>query len=204
MAESVRVNFNELSLEPLEPDKLRKLVGLAYEVGATPLYVHGCLTVEMNDPGFVIVAAGEAQGGEMPKLRFAVLRRVECFGKAGVCFDWDVGMGQIEAQQVFCHLQSAGPGYDSPVFRYCPWCGARLLECGKSEEEKMPKPRLAEPYRTLERQIIETMYAGLGRSGLKYPESYSDMQAAVRGLLEMFEVTRHPLPFQVPEEVIGG
>ncbi len=59
----------------------------------------------------------------------------------------------------------------------------------------MPKPRLREPMRTLETQMIETMIAGLhrGRPDLKYPESHSDMMACARALLRMFEVKRRPL-----------
>lgn len=59
----------------------------------------------------------------------------------------------------------------------------------------MPKPRLIRDHEILEQQIVETMLAGLKewRSDLAYPESHSDMQAAVRGLLRMFEVTRRPL-----------
>lgn len=64
---------------------------------------------------------------------------------------------------------------------------------------QMPKPFLQEPYAQLERDIIETMIAGLHqwRSDLSYPESHSDMQAAVRGLLQMFDVKRRPLPLEI-------
>lgn len=46
----------------------------------------------------------------------------------------------------------------------------------------MPKPQLAPDLDILERQLIETLLAGLKewRSDLKYPESHSDMQACVR------------------------
>lgn len=66
----------------------------------------------------------------------------------------------------------------------------------------MSKRSLEEPYNTLERQIIETLLAGHHEwsSDLAYPESYSDMQGAVRGLLRMFEVTRRPLPFELSYE----
>lgn len=59
----------------------------------------------------------------------------------------------------------------------------------------MPKPRLIRDQEILEKQIIETMLAGLKewRPDLGYPESHSDMQAAVRGLLRMFDVVRRPL-----------
>lgn len=46
------------------------------------------------------------------------------------CPDWDVGMRQIRAQQTFCSLQSAGPKYDGPIFKYCPWCGSLLTVTG--------------------------------------------------------------------------
>jgi len=57
------------------------------------------------------------------------------------------------------------------------------------------KPLLKEPFHTLENEIIETLIAGHHewRPDLSYPESYSDMQAAVRGLLRMFEVKRRPI-----------
>lgn len=137
MAEKITVNFKELPLEPLEPDKLRELLALAYDVGATPVFVHDELTVEVTGPGFVIVAAGKVQEEEMPGPNLAdichaleVVTKVTCV----CCSDWDVGMGQVEAQQVFSTLQSAGPKYDALVFRYCPWCGALLLKCEKSRE----------------------------------------------------------------------
>lgn len=59
----------------------------------------------------------------------------------------------------------------------------------------MPKPSLKEPYRTLENEIAETMKAGLNewRPDLSYPESHSDLQACIRGLLKMFDVKRRPL-----------
>lgn len=59
----------------------------------------------------------------------------------------------------------------------------------------MAKSTLVEPYNTLEKEIIETLLAGHKewRPDLDYPESYSDMQGAVRGLLRMFEVKRLPL-----------
>lgn len=60
----------------------------------------------------------------------------------------------------------------------------------------MPKRRLKEEVRILEDQIIDTLIAGHKewRPDLSYPESHSDMQGAVRGLLRMFEVKRRPLP----------
>lgn len=59
----------------------------------------------------------------------------------------------------------------------------------------MPKPPLQEPYRSLEHQIIDTLRAGLQewRLDLQYPESYSDMQGAVRALMRRFEVTMRPV-----------
>lgn len=60
----------------------------------------------------------------------------------------------------------------------------------------MPKAPLIAEQSLLEQQIIETLIAGLKvwRSDLSYPESYSDMQACVRGLLIAFKVERNPLP----------
>lgn len=60
----------------------------------------------------------------------------------------------------------------------------------------MPKRSLKQPFRALEGDIIETLIAGHKewRPDLSYPESWSDMQAAVRGLLRMYEVKRLPLP----------
>jgi hypothetical protein len=63
----------------------------------------------------------------------------------------------------------------------------------------MAKQSLKEPDATLESQIIETLIAGHRewRPDLPYPESHSDMQGAVRGLLRMFEVKRRPLPIEL-------
>ncbi len=60
----------------------------------------------------------------------------------------------------------------------------------------MPKPTLKEPFFTLEKQMIATMIAGLKewRPDLNYPESHSDMQGCIRGVLQMFKVERLPLP----------
>jgi DnaJ-class molecular chaperone len=59
----------------------------------------------------------------------------------------------------------------------------------------MPKPKLIEEESILEQQLIETMIAGLRewRSDLNYPQSHSDMQACVRGVLKMFSVKRLPI-----------
>lgn len=59
----------------------------------------------------------------------------------------------------------------------------------------MPKPFLIEEDSILERNIIETLIAGLHewRNDLSYPESYSDMQACVRGLMKMYEIIRRPI-----------
>lgn len=59
----------------------------------------------------------------------------------------------------------------------------------------MPKPTLIKEQALLERQIIETLQAGLHewRPDLKYPQSNSDMQACVRGLMKMFDIKRLPL-----------
>lgn len=66
----------------------------------------------------------------------------------------------------------------------------------------MAKRTLKEPDRTLENQIIETLIAGHKewRPDLSYPESHSDMQGAVRGLLRMFDVKRRPLPKELDYE----
>jgi hypothetical protein len=63
----------------------------------------------------------------------------------------------------------------------------------------MPKPSLKEPLAQLENDMINTMIAGLKewRPGLDYPESYSDYQACVRGLLRMYEIKRRPLPIEL-------
>lgn len=63
----------------------------------------------------------------------------------------------------------------------------------------MPKPRLLPELEILESQIIESMIAGLHnwRADLQYPESHSDMQACVRGLLFMFAVQRSALPIKL-------
>lgn len=67
----------------------------------------------------------------------------------------------------------------------------------------MPKPSLVEPYHSLESDIIDVLIAGLHqyRCDLDYPQSRSDMQAAVRNMLALFEVRRRIEPFIVP--IIG-
>ncbi len=64
----------------------------------------------------------------------------------------------------------------------------------------MAKYQLAAPFDELERDIIETLIAGHReyRPDLSYPESHSDMQAAVRGLLRMYDVRRLPLARELP------
>ena len=59
----------------------------------------------------------------------------------------------------------------------------------------MPKPFLKKEDALLENEVIQTLCAGLKewRSDLDFPESYSDMQACVRGLFRMYEVKRRPL-----------
>lgn len=63
----------------------------------------------------------------------------------------------------------------------------------------MAKSRLKGDLARLEGDIIETLIAGHKkfRPDLPYPESHSDMQGAVRGLLRMFKVERRPLPFDL-------
>jgi hypothetical protein len=59
----------------------------------------------------------------------------------------------------------------------------------------MPKRRLADDQARLASDIIDTLLAGHRqyRPDLPYPQSHSDMDGAVRGLLEMYEVKRRPL-----------
>lgn len=64
----------------------------------------------------------------------------------------------------------------------------------------MPKPPLLPKLEVYESQIIDTLLAGLKhwRPDLGYPQSHSDMQACVRALLVMYEVTRKPFPQPLP------
>ena len=66
----------------------------------------------------------------------------------------------------------------------------------------MAKRRLKGDLAKLESEIIETLIAGHKewRPDLHYPESHSDMQGAVRGLLRMFEVKRRALPAELEYE----
>lgn len=63
----------------------------------------------------------------------------------------------------------------------------------------MAKRSLAPPQNQLEADIIDTLIAGHKewRPDLSYPQSYSDMQAAVRGLLRMFDVKRRPIAIEL-------
>jgi len=64
----------------------------------------------------------------------------------------------------------------------------------------MPKPSLAEPFRTLENQLIETFVAGHKewRPDLAYPESYSDMQGGMMAVMRMFDIKRRPIAIDLP------
>ena len=59
----------------------------------------------------------------------------------------------------------------------------------------MPKAPLVSEFAALEDDVVCTLIAGLHeyRADLDYPESYSDMQACVRGLFRMFTVERRPI-----------
>ncbi|NIM06220.1 MAG: hypothetical protein GTO55_07645, partial [Armatimonadetes bacterium] len=66
-------------------------------------------------------------------IRYAAIR--EAAAGAGVgrrkavkcnCEGYKMGMPQLEAQQLFCLDQAAGPVYTAPKFTYCPWCGVNL------------------------------------------------------------------------------
>jgi len=67
----------------------------------------------------------------------------------------------------------------------------------------MSKRRLRSDLAELESDIIETLIAGHKewRPDLSYPESHSDMQAAVRGLLRMYKVERHPIAVELEYHV---
>lgn len=65
----------------------------------------------------------------------------------------------------------------------------------------MSKPTLAEPYRQLEGEVIDTLLAGHHewRSDLAYPESYSDMAGAFRALIRKYDVKLRPVPLDRAE-----
>jgi hypothetical protein len=66
----------------------------------------------------------------------------------------------------------------------------------------MPKPILAPEQDKLEKELIDTLLAGLKewRPDLNYPESHSDMSACVRGIMRMFKIERSPLPIELKYE----
>lgn len=66
----------------------------------------------------------------------------------------------------------------------------------------MPKPPLKEPFATLESDMIASGMASFKkwRPDLHYPQSHSDMEAFVRGILQMFEIKRSPLPIKLEYE----
>lgn len=70
----------------------------------------------------------------------------------------------------------------------------------------MPKADLKSEFEMLENQIIDTLIAGHKqyRPDLDYPESYSDMQGAVRGLLQMFDVKLRALPRSMKDLLIDN
>lgn len=63
----------------------------------------------------------------------------------------------------------------------------------------MAKSRLKDELAQLESDIIATLLAGHHewRPDLAYPESHSDMQGAVRGLLRMFKIERRPVAIEL-------
>ena len=65
----------------------------------------------------------------------------------------------------------------------------------------MPKPPLGSKYEQLGIDVIETLLAGHHRyrPDLAYPESHSDMQGAIEGLLMMYEVKRRPIAITIEE-----
>jgi hypothetical protein len=67
----------------------------------------------------------------------------------------------------------------------------------------MPKPFLREPFATLAGELIETLIAGHKewRPDLAYPESHSDMQAAVRAVIRKYDVKLRPVPLDSSEIV---
>lgn len=69
----------------------------------------------------------------------------------------------------------------------------------------MAKRSLVPQQAQLEADIIETLIAGHKewRPDLSYPQSHSDMQGAVRGLLRMFDVKRRPIAIDLQYESDG-
>ena len=63
----------------------------------------------------------------------------------------------------------------------------------------MAKPTLAEPFHTLEGELLETFMAGHKsyRPDLSYPQSHSDVIAGIRAIMTMFEIKRSPLPVEL-------
>lgn len=95
---------------------------------------------------------------------------------------------------VFIHIWDGGEVYLLLEWDFCfaPWRKNKKNDVGG---QTMPKQDMVKQDEILEREIIETMLAGLEeyRPDLKYPESHSDMQGCVRGLLRMFEIKRRPI-----------
>jgi len=67
----------------------------------------------------------------------------------------------------------------------------------------MPNPPLREPFATLSRDLLAAMVAGLHdwRPDLNYPESHSDMQACVLGILSRFELTPRVAPLDLKDMI---
>lgn len=62
----------------------------------------------------------------------------------------------------------------------------------------MPKPDLKEPFASLESELIEVLSAGhkQWRPDLDYPQSYSDMQGAVRAVIKAYDVKRRAISLE--------
>ena len=65
----------------------------------------------------------------------------------------------------------------------------------------MPKPNLKPKFAKLVGEITDTLIEShkRWRPDLPYPQSHSDMDGAVRGLLQMFEVKRRAIPLEMRE-----
>ena len=62
--------------------------------------------------------------------------RVKC-----ECEEYQKGIRQIADQAIFCATHSGAPKYDALMFRYCPWCGCRLVtyQSNAADEDKQCK-----------------------------------------------------------------
>ena len=48
--------------------------------------------------------------------------------KERCCREWDEGIVQLNNMLTLNGIRSASPPYTAPPFKWCPWCGDKILD----------------------------------------------------------------------------